>query len=151
MWSSTGLRARDGATRGGSLGIFGYTGGHGASIRPSRMSRSCSSSSGASGCGSAIAWSHGSPSAATRSGTEASVSSSWSTVSSSSQKKGVETCPPARARTDQAPNTVLCGAFWLKSTKMRSPRSSFHQASVTRSGRRRASSRASATAAERTT
>ena len=53
----------------------------------------------------------------------------------------------ARARTDHAPNTVLCGAFWLKSMKMRSPRSSFHHASVIRSGRRRASSRATATAA----
>ena len=50
--------------------------------------------------------------------------------------------PPARARTDHAPNTVLCGAFWLKSTKMRSPRSSFHHASVISVGRRRASSRA---------
>ena len=29
-----------------------------------------------------------------------------------------------------APKTVLCGAFWLKSTKTRSPRSSFHQAAV---------------------
>ena len=36
---------------------------------------------------------------------------------------------------------VLCGAFWLKSTKTRSPRSSFHHASVISSGRRRASSR----------
>src|ERR1043165_2355259 len=33
-YSGFGWRARLGATRGGSLGIFGYTGGHGASIRP---------------------------------------------------------------------------------------------------------------------
>ena len=57
---------------------------------------------------------------------------------------------PDAARTHHAPNTVLCGAFWLKSTKMRSPRSSFHHASVTTSGWRRASSRANATAPKRT-
>ena len=60
--------------------------------------------------------------------------------SSSSHENGVDTCAPGRARTDHAPNTVLCGAFWLKSMKTRSPRSSFHHASVIRSGRRRASS-----------
>jgi hypothetical protein len=53
---------------------------------------------------------------------------------SSSQSIGVETCAPGRARTDQAPNTVLCGgAFWLKSMKTRRPRSSFHQAAAIRS------------------
>ena len=78
------------------------------------------------------------------------VSSSGTTVATSSQVNGVDTCAPTRARTDQAPNTVLWGAFWLKSTKTRVPRSSFHHASVIRSGRRRASSRATATAAART-
>ena len=33
--------------------------------------------------------------------------------SSSSQEIGADTCAPGRARTDHAPNTVLCGAFWL--------------------------------------
>ena len=35
-----GFLARLGATRGGSPGIFGYTGGHGASVMPLAMSRS---------------------------------------------------------------------------------------------------------------
>ena len=41
------------------------------------------------------------------------VSSSGVTSSSSSHAIGADTCAPLRARTDQAPNTVLCGAFWL--------------------------------------
>ena len=48
------------------------------------------------------------------------------------------------------PEHVLWGAFWLKSTNTRWPRSSFHHAAVMRSGRRRSSSRAMATAALRT-
>ena len=68
----------------------------------------------------------------------------------SSQMSGVDTCAPTRARTDHAPNTVLCGAFWLKSRNTRSPRSSFHHAAVMRSEWRRSSSRAAATAARRT-
>src|SRR5215475_8609205 len=48
----------------------------------------------------------------------------------SAQATGAETCAPGRARTDHAPKTVLCGAFWLKSTNTRWPRSSFHQAAV---------------------
>ena len=67
--------------------------------------------------------------------------------SSSSHSNGVDTWPPTLGRTDHAPNTVLCGAFWLKSTNTRLPRSSFHHAAVIRSGRRRSSRRASATAA----
>ena len=55
--------------------------------------------------------------------------------------------PSAGPGHDHAPNTVLWGAFWLKSMKTRAPRSSFHHAAVTRSPRRRSSSRASATAA----
>ena len=42
---------------------------------------------------------------------------------------------------------VRSRAFWLKSTKMRSPRSSFHHLVVTRSGIRRSSSRPNAIAA----
>ena len=92
----------------------------------------------------------GSPAAATRAGTLARVSSSGWTAAMSSHRSGVDTWPPGRARTDQAPKTVLCGAFWLKSMNTRSPRSSFHHAAVMRSGRRRSSSRATATAAART-
>ena len=69
------------------------------------------------------------------------VSSSGSTTATSSHHKGVDTWPWLRALADQAPNTVLWGAFWLKSTKTRRPRSSFHQFAVTRSGCRRSSSR----------
>jgi len=43
-----GLRARLGATRGGSPGIFGYTGGHGASRSPASLSRRDMSRSGSS-------------------------------------------------------------------------------------------------------
>ena len=44
----------------------------------------------------------------------------------------------------------MWGAFWLKSMNTRAPRSSFHQAPVIRSGRRRSISRATDTAAWRT-
>ena len=47
------------------------------------------------------------------------VSSSGTTVASSSQVIGVDTCAPTRGRTHHAPNTVLWGAFWLKSTNTR--------------------------------
>ena len=92
----------------------------------------------------------GSPRRRTSSGTLRIVSSSGATVSTSAQDSGVDTCPPMRGRANQAPNTVLWGAFWLKSTKTRVPRSSFHQLAVISSGYRRSSSRARATAAERT-
>ena len=69
-----------------------------------------------------------------RAGSDAIVNWSGWMSSISSQLTGVDTWAPGRARTDQAPNTVLCGAFWLKSTNTRSPRSSFHQAAVIRSG-----------------
>ena len=77
---------------------------------------------------------HGSPSAARRSGTDRTVSSSGWIAGSSSHANGVDTWAPGRARTHQAPNTVLCGAFWLKSMNTRAPRSSFHHLSVIRSG-----------------
>ena len=78
------------------------------------------------------------------------VNSSGSIVVSSSQPNGVDTWAPDPGRTPHAPNTFLCGAFWLKSMNTRSPRSSFHHLSVIRSGWRRASSRADAIAAPRT-
>jgi hypothetical protein len=68
----------------------------------------------------------------------------------SDHRSGVDTCAPTRGRADQAPNIVLCGAFWLKSMNTRVPRSSFHQAAVSRSGRRPANVRAIVTAAART-
>ena len=101
-------------------------------------------------CGWAAMSAQGSPRRRTRSGTVRMVRSLGTTVSTSSQVSGVETCPPVRGRANQAPKTVLWGAFWLKSTKTRLPRSSFHQLAVIRSGKRRSNSRASATAAART-
>src|SRR6202042_2339606 len=53
----------------------------------------------------------------TNSGTVRMVRSLGTTVSTSSQVSGVETWPPVRGRANHAPKTVLCGAFWLKSTK----------------------------------
>src|SRR5438105_9766354 len=106
------LRARLGATRGGSPGIFGYTGGHGASWSPPARSRSDIASKGSIDCGSIGMRPHGSPSASTRAGTVAIVIVSGAIVSSSLQSNGVETCAPSRARTHHAPNTVLWGAFW---------------------------------------
>ena len=69
---------------------------------------------------------------------------------SSSQRNGVDTWAPTRDRTHQAPNTVLCGAFWLKSMNTRDPRSSFHHLAVISSGRRCSIARATLTAAWRT-
>ena len=63
----------------------------------------------------------GSPRRRTSSGTVEMVSSSGTTDSTSSHDSGVETWPPVRGRANQAPKTVLCGAFWLKSTKTRLP------------------------------
>ena len=103
--------ARLGATRGGSPGIFGYTGGHAVSGGPAAVSRSCIATKGSSDCGDSSA--HGSPATGTRLGTVTMVSASGSIASSSSQFNGVDTCAPGRARTDQAPKIVLCGAFWL--------------------------------------
>ena len=74
-----------------------------------------------SACGASSIAAHGSPSAATRAGTVAIVSSSGWIAGSSSQRNGVDTWAPTRARTHHAPNTVLCGAFWLKSMKIRAP------------------------------
>ena len=76
----------------------------------------------------------GVPPSASRSGTVRIVSASGSTVATSSHDRGVETWPPTRGRANQAPKTVLCGAFWLKSTKIARPRSSFHQFAVTGRG-----------------
>ena len=54
-------RARLAATRGGSSGCFGYTGGHGASSSPLARSRSCISSRGSRDCGAPSIAAHGSP------------------------------------------------------------------------------------------
>src|SRR5208282_3993614 len=59
--------ARLGATRGGSSGCFGYTGGHGASSSPLARSRAFISSSGSIDCGSSLMPSHGSPALSSRS------------------------------------------------------------------------------------
>src|SRR5208283_6127381 len=98
-----------GATRGGSSGIFGYCGGHGASCSPAALSRSASASSGSSDWGFAAMSAHGSPRRRTRSGTVRMVSSSGATASTSSHVSGVDTWPPVRGRANHAPNTVLCG------------------------------------------
>ena len=86
-------------------------------------------------------WQRGAP------GTTGTVRSSGWIAGNSSQANGVETWAPGRARTHHAPNTVLCGAFWLKSMNTLAPRSSFHHLSVIRSGRAAARARATATAA----
>ena len=92
---------------------------------------------------------HGSPSA-TRSGTENRWYSPGSvTPASSSHVIGVETGAPGIGRSEYAEAMVRSRLFWLKSTKIRSPRSSFHQAIVTPSSRE-ASSRPKPMAACRT-
>ena len=63
---------------------------------------------------------------------------------------GVEAVARALARSEYAQAIVRSRAIWLKSMNTRSPRSSFHQAVVIRSGLRRSTSRASAIAARRT-
>ncbi len=68
--------ARLGATRGGSPGCFGYTGGHGASSSPSAWSFALIASSGSSDCGSSAMPSHGSPVVSSRAAIAAIVN--WS-------------------------------------------------------------------------
>ena len=70
-------------------------------------------------------------------------------MASSSHATGVETGAPGRGRSEYAEAMVRSRVFWLKSTKIRSPRSSFHQAVVTPSSRF-SSSRPKAIAACRT-
>ena len=57
------------------------------------------------------------------------------TVASSSQVIGVETGAPGLGRSEYAEAMVRSRQFWLKSTKIRSPRSSFHHLVVTPSSR----------------
>src|SRR6185295_13150586 len=83
-------------------------------------------------------------------GTVAIVMSWGRSVRRISHGNGKETGAWSRARTDHGAKTVLCGAFWLKSMKIRAPRSSFHHDAVINDGCRRSSSRATATAALRT-
>jgi len=111
-------------------------------MSPASMSRRLISNSGSSDWG--VMSAQASPTFSTNGGTVSMLNMSGWTEPSSSQPKGMDTWAPGRARTDQAPNTVLWGAFWLKSMKTRLPRSSFHHAAVHRSGRRRSSSRARA-------
>ena len=61
---------------------------------------------------------------------------------SSVQVTGIDTGAPGSGRGLYAEAMVRSRQAWLKSTKMRSPRSSFHHEVVTRSGSRRSSSRA---------
>ncbi len=68
----------------------------------------------------------------------------------SSQSSGVETRASGSGRIEYADATVRSFAFWLKSTKTLSPRSSFHQRAVARPGARNSVSRASVSAASRT-
>ena len=92
---------------------------------------------------------HGSPSWS-RSGTVKRLCSPGSvTVASSAQVIGVETGAPGIGRREYAEAMVRSRQFWLKSTKMRAPRSSFHHAVVTPSSRR-SSSRPNPIAACRT-
>ncbi len=76
--------------------------------------------------------------------------SSISTDGTSAHVSGAETVACGRARTLYAEAMVWSRAIRLKSTKTRSPRSSFHHCAVASSGRRRSSSRATATAQCRT-
>ena len=94
--------------------------------------------------------SHGSPISAKRAGTVATVNASGLQSGTSSQRSGVDTRASGRERTEYAEATVRSLAFWLKSTKTRSPRSSFHHRLVARSGARRSTSRAMVSAASRT-
>jgi hypothetical protein len=87
---------------------------------------------------------------ANRAGIVAIVKSSGSTSASSSQVNGAETGACGRGRTEYAEAMVRSRAFWLKSMKTFSPRSSFHHFVVTMVGSRRSSSRPKASAARRT-
>src|SRR5690348_2453412 len=93
------LLAREGWTRFGSPGIFGKFGGYGASPAPSASSRSTHSRSlrRSQTVSSIFAWT--SPSSANRAGMVASVKSSVSRASSSSQRNGAATVASGRSRT----------------------------------------------------
>ncbi|SKF62033.1 Uncharacterised protein [Mycobacteroides abscessus subsp. abscessus] len=84
----------------------------------------------------------GLPRSASSLGAVRTVKSAGLTSSSSSQDSGNETGAPGSGRGLSAAAIVRSRLAWLKSTKTRSPRSSFHQLLVTRSGIRRSSSRA---------
>ena len=76
-----------GATRGGSSGCLGYSGGQGASCSPWPGPAAAMSKKGSSDWGSSAIPAQGSPRLRTRSGTVRMVSSSGSTVSTSSQRQ----------------------------------------------------------------
>ncbi len=113
LLSSALLRAGDGWTRFGSPGIFGKFGGYGASPTPAASSRSTHSNSlrRSQTVSSIPAWT--SPSSANRAGIVASVKSSVTIPSSSSQRNGAETVASSRARTEYADAIVRSRAFWL--------------------------------------
>lgn len=95
------------------MGIFGYTGGHGASISPAAMSRSCKVSTGSRDCRSADMPVQGSPCSATRDGTVAMVSSRGLIDGSSSQPNGVVSHP-----TDRPQGTAQSVAMGLRQVKV---------------------------------
>jgi hypothetical protein len=68
-------------------------------------------------------------------------------VGNSSHSTGADTSPRGDGRIEYAEVISRSRAIWLKSTKIRLPRSSFHQFTVTSTGSRRASSRPMAIAA----
>ena len=111
-------------------------------MRPAARSRSCSSSSGSSDCGRSPSPAHGSPSLASRAG-----------HGRDRQLVGVErrrarpsgTAPrPARRARAHGPRAEdgLVRRVLVEVDEDAAPRSSFHQAAVISSGRRRSSSRA---------
>ena len=78
------------------------------------------------------------------------MNSSGRRTRSSSHESGVDTRASGSGRIEYAEATVRSLAFWLKSTKTLSPRSSFHQRAVARPGARFSTSRAKVSAASRT-
>jgi hypothetical protein len=91
---------RLGWTRGGSPGIFGWSGGYGRSPEPLFSSRADHSSSGVMSCATSSIDACGSPISANRFGMVRRSKSSGSTSVSSSQVTGVETVARAFARSE---------------------------------------------------
>jgi len=119
------------------------------SPKPFESSRATISSSGSMPVRRSSMSAHGSSRRATRSGTLAIVNTAGSTSASSDQVTGIDTRPSGLRRTEYGAHIERSRAFWLKSMKIRLPRSSFHHDVVTVSGSRRSSSRASAMTARR--
>src|SRR5690625_183970 len=141
-YSLSARRFFDGCTRGGSPGIFGYSGGKGSSPRPASRSSCHQVIAVARVPTSASIGAHASPVFARISGTDVTVKACGSTSSNSSHRTGMDTGAPGNGRAEYAEAMVRSRFAWLKSTKIFSPRSSFHQAVVTNSGSVRSSRRA---------